>query len=241
MSAAQQGFGLLVLVVGGIVLAAILSFAGYALRIVPMTRSRRGWVARFAPIVAALAGFLYVLFFTRQAFRESPESLPFAMALVLCGCGAASWFAVRDYLAGVFLKAGRVLQVGDHVQIGDVKGRVSRLGYRVASLETGQGDEAIVPFSRIARESILRTPVLEGMALHVFRMEAPTGVDVSEVRRTIRHGALLCHWSSIVREPEIESLEGGQLEVTVFSIDRDRVADVESAVRESLTRLSKPK
>jgi small-conductance mechanosensitive channel len=241
MNAAQQGLGLLVLLVGGIVLVGILSLAGYALRLVPMTRSRREWVGRFAPIIAALAGFLYVLFFARQAFRESPESLPFVMALVLSGCGAASWFAIRDYLAGVFLKAGRVLQVGDHVQIGDVKGRVGRLGYRVASLETGQGDEAIVPFSRIARESILRTPVLEGMALHVFRLESPAGVDVAEVRRAIRHGALLCHWSSIVREPEIESLEGGQVEVTVFSIDRDRVSDVESAVRESLSRLSKSK
>ena len=138
---------------------------------------------------------------------------------------------LRDYVAGVVLKAGRVVQEGDQVQVGDVSGKVQHLGSRSLTIETVQGEEAVVPFSRVSAEAVLRTPVVEGASMHVFNVEAKAGVSARDVRQAVQVQALTCPWSSLVRDPELRSLGHGRFEVTVFALDKDYVTEIEAAVR----------
>lgn len=233
----SSGFRLLLLLAGGVVLFASAWALSQVVRFVPMGRDRRELVARMTPALAALLGLGYALVAVRELFRGQPTSVPFALALVVAGFGAAAWFAMRDLLAGVVLRAGHFCQVGDQIEVDGVKGRVRRMGYRVLWIETSRGDEAIVPYSRIARASMLRTPATQGMALHVFRVKASADASIADVRRTARESALLCHWASALRDPELVAVGPNEFEVTVFALDRDHAPEVESAVRKALGSL----
>lgn len=231
-----SGLSFLGLLAGGVVLLLVLRGLGLFLSILPMSRDRREFVARAGPVVATLVTLAYVLFAAGEIFKAHPQSVPFALLLVLFGFGAATWFAIRDVLAGVFLKAGRACQVDDHVRIGGIEGRVQRLGYRVICIETSQGEEAIVPYSRVARDSILRTPEVSGAALHVFRVRVPPAASIAEVKRSVRESALGCHWASVIREPELSVAGPGEFEVGVYSLDHDHGPEVEAVVRKALAR-----
>lgn len=234
------GWGPLWLLGFGVALLSLLLVAGRALTIVPQRRTRREFVARLAPVVGLVAVLSYLVFATRELFGSHPDSLPFALALLLFGFGAAAWPAIRDLVAGVFIKAGRLCQVGDHVQVGTIRGRVARMGYRVLSIETGQGEEAILRYSELSRRSLLRTPIVEGAALHVFRVALPEDVPEQEAMRRVRQSALACHWASAVRAPNIALLSPRTLEVVVYALDAEHAPDVEAAVRKALRPMLEP-
>lgn len=228
----------LMLLVGLVLLVGILRVLGVALDYVPVGTDRREALARARPLAGTAIVLLYVLFAAGVVFKEHPAQLPLALAFVVVGFVVASWTVVRDVVSGVFLKAGRVCRVGDHVRVGGVEGRVERMGLSVLVIETRDGDEAVLPYSSVARQSLLRTPVIDSVAPHVFRVERPAGLSIVELRSLVRQHALNCHWASIAREPDVETTEDGTLEVTVFSLDADHSPDVESAVRRALTRHS---
>ena len=228
-----------VLVLGGGLYVALRA-ARYAIDLVPLSPSRREALRRAFPALAGGLVVAYLLFACGAVFE--PGSIPFwvGVGVVVAGSLAASWFALRDLVSGVFLKVGRVARVGDYVRIGDVQGRVERMGARVLVVETARGEEAIIPYSQVAREAVLRTPVAERGTLHVFELHLPGRPAVAETKRRIRESALLCHWSAVAREPEIAVLDADRYEVTVFALDADRVREVEEAVRAGLEETTEP-
>jgi small-conductance mechanosensitive channel len=227
----KPAFQFATVIVVGALLAFCLRTLGTLVQALPQRQGRRQALSRAIPVVGALvwatfawAGFGWLI---GRASQIHGAALLALSALV----ATAAWGPLRDYVAGVVLKAGRVVQVGDHVHVGDVSGKVQTLGRRTLTLETTQGEEAIVPFSRVSADAVLRVPVVDGASLHEFNIAAPEGLSVREVREAIQMHALNCCWSSLVREPELRSLGQGRFEVTVFALDKDYASDIEMAVR----------
>lgn len=229
-----SGWDLLWAVVLAFFLVGVLRVARFAIDVVPVAGHRRESLRRAYPIVAGAAGVLYLLVAAGLLFERYPQHFPLAVAVILGLSIAASWFAVRDLVSGIFLKAGRVCRVGDYVRVGEVQGRVERMGHRVLVVETAHGEEAIIPYSRIAQEAVLRTPVAERGTLHVFELSLPNHPPVAEAKHRIRESALRSHWAALAREPEIAVLDAERFEVTIYALDADHVREVEDAVRRGM-------
>lgn len=241
MTAAPALFGmeLLWLLALGVALLGVLAAARWALDLVPMSKARRAAVARARPVAGAAALFVFLLFAARELLADHSTALLVAVGLVVVGFALAAWPAFRDLLAGVALKAGRVCQTGDHVRIGDIEGRVARMGYRAVVIETTRGDEAILPYSRVERDAVIRTRTLGGVVPHEFRVQAPARLPHAEARALVRRAALLSHWSVPAREPEIAG-SGDALDVTVFALDADHAPEIEARVRRALESRDAP-
>ncbi len=225
------------LVVGAWVYRTLLAF-------LPMARARREALHRASPVLGTAAGLFYALYVTRtllESYEGYEDYVPMALAVIVAAFVLASWFAIRDVINGMFLKAGRIATEGDHVRVGDVQGRVETMGLRTMTIETSAGDEAILPYSSIARDSIMRTPVTENSALHTFRLDLPRGLTLADAKARIRHAALRSHWSSLTRDPEIALAENNTLEVSIYALDADHGPDIEMAVRESVARAADPR
>ncbi|MEQ8455295.1 MAG: mechanosensitive ion channel [Sandaracinaceae bacterium] len=235
MGDVYTSFGDLAMILFGALLVwALLRATRFAIDVVPLAPTRREQLRRAHPLLSGASAVFYMLLAAAFFFDKYPTHFPIAVAVILGVSIAASWFALRDVVSGIFLKAGRVCRVGDYVRIGDVQGRVERMGQRVLVVETARGEEAIIPYSRVARAELLRTPVSERGTLHVFELTLPAAPPVAETKRLIRESALACHWSAIAREPEIAVLDADRFEVTIFALDPDHVRDVEASVRRAV-------
>ncbi len=229
---------IIVVVAAALLLIALLLGARQLLEIVPLSKARRETLSRAGPVAATVMALLYCLWSVRLLFRSAPTYMPLLVGLVLVGFTIASWPAIRDFTAGVFIKAGRVCREGDHVRVGEVHGRIVRMGQRVLVIETGDGDEAIVPYAHIARERLLRTSGGDAVTPHVFTIPRPPSLPLAELKRTIRHSAMAVHWSALSREPDVAADDADQLEITVYAVDPDRRFEIETAVRGALARTS---
>ncbi len=230
------GWVVLFLCVGGAVLVGTLEILRRLLALVRFSRSRRELVDRSAPVVVGLVGVLYLLFALTYLFRDFPNYMPVVLTLVVGAVVAASWFAIKDLVSGVLLRAGGLCREGDHVRLESVEGVVREMGLRVMVVETKIGEEALVPYSAVARGSIVRASVGGEVAPHTFSLRVPEHVLMSEARSLIREAAWRSPWSSLGREPQVNLSEDHHFEVTIFSISGERVSTVEMDVRESVRR-----
>jgi hypothetical protein len=226
---------------GALLLAMMLRFGRALLDALPMRRSRLAFVARVRPLAAVMVIGIYAVLATRWVLEGGDRGEWIAFALVLAVIALASWGVLRNALEGVYLRLGRSFDVGDRVQIAGVTGRVHRLGARAVVIETIDGQLAIIPYRTAAEVTILREPFDEQSAFHVFRLPIPERRSIPELKRAVHEAALLCHWCSTRRAPQITATEDGHLEITVFPVDANHITEIERVVRRAVGRGSESK
>ncbi|MEM9194475.1 MAG: mechanosensitive ion channel family protein [Myxococcota bacterium] len=231
---------LLTVFAGLLVLLFSLELGRRGLDLLPLRRQERELVDRGWPTLSLLVSAIFVAaaIYSLLADRTPTESIGILIGLVIAvGIG---WSTIRDVVVGAVLRADRVCALGDVVRIGEgdfeIEGRIERLGYRSLVLVTSGGEEAVVPYSRIGRSSVVRRPTDDSPTPHVFQLVLG-GRPIGAARDLIRRSALLSHWGSVVREPVVKLVDEDTVEVTAFVVDPDRGYDVEAEVRRSLARV----
>lgn len=223
-------------VAAAVALVVVLRVGRAAIDALPMSRARRARIARLRPIVGATLVVVYVVLAARWILESDDRRAWIAFAVAAGVFAAASWGALRDAIEGAYLRAGHTLAIGDRVEIGAVRGRIQRLGLRSLVIEATDGELAVIPYRTVTASTLLRTPGDEHSAFYVFRVAVPEHRTIPDAKRVVREAALLCHWSSVARQPEVVATDDGHLEVTVFPIDADHVTDIERTLRRELAR-----
>ena len=218
----------------GVILFLVLRGLRWLLLVLPASRTRLEANERSWPVIATVAVLAYLLVAAHLLLRRNASLSAFAGALVLFAFLALSWTVLKDVVNGVFLRASRVCRVGDSVKVDDVEGRVERLGWRAMIVVTPAGHEAIIPYGRVAKGAVLRSPEQEHVAPHVFTVALAEGRALGGAKEIAQRVALLHHWASIVREPQVTLRDVGTVEVTVFALDGDHAYEIEAAVRQAL-------
>jgi len=218
---------LFLLLFAGLLLAIIRGLR-WGIRLLPVAATTRSGLLGAIPLVEIGFGGLFLLLAVERVFRGNPVFAGTAVVGLLFFGLWLSGESLRDVIAGVVLRTGGSIGLGDRVRLDGLEGRVVGLGYRVLTLELGGGDESLVPYGTLSRAAIVRTPLVFGAHRHSFRLGI--GADVERIRRTV----LLCHWASISRHPVIELVDD-EVEVTVFALDPDEGPAVESFVRRHLS------
>jgi small-conductance mechanosensitive channel len=70
------------------------------------------------------------------------------------GIGFGLQSVVNNFVSGLILLFERPLHVGDTVQVGNLAGRVRRIGIRASVVRTAQGAEIIVPNAQLITEQV---------------------------------------------------------------------------------------
>lgn len=218
---------------GAVVLIGVLQAIAFLFRVLPAPARVRDGLQRIAPVLGLTVLVAYIAAGVAVLLAREPE---FAAVLVtLIGLIAVlAWAPLYDLISGVAFRFGRLCRVGDHVSVGDVEGRVLDVGMRALVVQTPEGDEAVMPYGKISRQTLRRTQSVSGAHVHAFAIERPEGVDFVTLKRHVVRSAMGCHWASVVHEPKVERRDRGAIEVSVYALDADHAPVVEAAVRRAL-------
>ncbi|MEZ4265987.1 MAG: mechanosensitive ion channel family protein [Myxococcota bacterium] len=233
-SLAISPVGLLTFVLLGALLLALLRGLRHLQRWLRLTEASRARLDRVQPVAELSVVVLYVLTAAPLVFKEEPSLSPWALAALALAVLAVSWLAIRDCVDGLFLRAAGLCRPGDHISTGAIRGRVVSVGYRVVHVLTVDGQEAIVPYSRVTRDGLTRRPPGTACHRHVFEVDLPPTLPSGAATRRIQAAALGHHYASIARPPEIEPGPQSTLTVTIHVLAPAHAPDVESQVRAAL-------
>jgi len=89
------------------------------------------------------------------------------------GLGFGLQSVVNNFVSGLILLFERPVHVGDALQIGDLQGRVRRIGIRASVIRTPQGAEIIVPNAQLVSEQVTNWTLTDQLR----RVDLPVGVN----------------------------------------------------------------
>lgn len=204
-----------------------------------LTRSGNRWRLQYVfPMLEAVVWLFYAGWSIGLIFSDSLYS-GLAMLSVL---GAAviliTWFAGRDWIAGVVLKVRHAFELEQRIQIGEYNGKVRYIGYLGVDLEKDNGELVKIPFSRINGEiRWLRPP--ESVAAHSrFELELPRIWPALEAARRVREAILSSPWSSVQREPQVRlaatNADHYVFEAVVYAQETEFLQAIENDVKRYL-------
>lgn len=235
MSAAKTiGFDLILIIGSAAALFGIYRVLDRLFLVLPMRRGSRVLIERIKPLFAAALVIIWAIVAVHWVLRNG-SAAPYAVVVIGGVCVAAFWRVIRDVAEGLYFRSARTFLVGDQVQIGETRGRLQSTGVRSITIETPDGELAILSYTQVAASAIFRSPAADRTSFHVFRVPMPKDTSLPEAKQRVREAALLCHWSSIAQPPQCVATADGELEITVFALDADRASEIERAVRDVCT------
>ncbi len=89
------------------------------------------------------------------------------------GIGFGLQSVVNNFVSGLILLFERPIHVGDTVQVGNLQGRVRRIGIRASIVRTTQGAEIIVPNAQLITEQVTNWTLSDQLR----RVDLPVGVN----------------------------------------------------------------
>lgn len=222
------------LTLGAVALVTALRVIAFLFRVLPAPARVRKGLQRFAPILGLTVLVAYVASGLAWLLTRDTEFAAVLLSLVAV-LVVFAWAPLYDLIGGVAFRFGQWCSEGDMVRVGEVEGRVVSIGMRSLVIQTRQGDEAVVPYCKITRETLRRTQSVSGAHVHAFVIDAPKDKDFSALKQDIIQAALRCHWASVVHPSKVERREGSTLEVSVYALDADHAPEVEAAVRQFMS------
>jgi hypothetical protein len=234
-------FDLVLLTMGAVALVALLRLATFFLRVIPAPMRVRESMQRFAPVFGLTVLIAYVASGVAVLLAREPEFAAVLVSLVVVLVMFA-WAPLYDLIGGVAFRFSRLCREGDHVRVGEIDGRVLEIGMRSLVVQTRQGDEAVLPYGKINRQTLRRTQSVIGAHVHAFVIDQSPDDDFASLKRHIIRSASRCHWASVVHEPKVERRDDNKVEVSVYALDADHAPEVETAVRKALAEgIPKPR
>jgi small-conductance mechanosensitive channel len=89
------------------------------------------------------------------------------------GIGFGLQSVVNNFVSGLILLFERPIHVGDTVQVGNLQGRIRRIGIRASVVRTAQGAEIIVPNAQLITEQVTNWTLSDQLR----RIDLPVGVN----------------------------------------------------------------
>ena len=202
---------------GGILLAAVISRL-IGKRLLP----RLGLNPARRQAVRSLSFYLLCMVFSVISLELANVPLTaftFLGGAAAIAVGFASQDIVSNFMSGVILLAEQPIRVGNVVDLGNLKGTVSRIGTRSTRLRTDANVEITVPNSKLLGDNVTNLTLTDNRIRSSIRVSVDGGIPVTEVKA--------CLLAIAQRHPRSRR-EPGSLRV-VHRLRR-QVADVRTAL-----------
>ena len=158
-------------------------------------------IAVWGPIIFVLEGRLVPDF-------DGPRALGRSIGLLVLAVAALPW--LRSVFHGLVFALELRYRIGDDLQIGaatplaqPIKGRVVAVGVRAITLRAPDGTDAVVPYERLASETVIRLNLDARDTPCELELEVPSHIPPAKAVELARQAAALSRFASPRCSPEV--------------------------------------
>ncbi|MEO0471686.1 MAG: mechanosensitive ion channel domain-containing protein [Bacteroidota bacterium] len=110
-------------------------------------------------------------------------------AALLVGVGLGLQYTFNDFISGLIILFDGSIQVNDVVQVGDLIGRVKRIGIRATTVISREGISVIVPNAKFTLDNVINWSHNQAPTRSMVQVGVAYGSDVDLVMATITEAA----------------------------------------------------
>lgn len=171
---------------------------------VPERKNRTLKFERLLPVFEGIIWFSWVIWGVQGVFNNKLVYSLIILGLLVVIILSLSWFAIRDFIAGVILKLEGAFNIGERIKVKEMEGRVKELGYFGMKLENFQGEIISVPYSSVSGVTRVQSKSNDKVKNHSFQLDLPKKHAPAETIEKIRESILNTPWTSITKTPHVQ-------------------------------------
>jgi len=191
---------------------------------------------RYIPIIE----FIVWLLFSIWAFKSLLDKNQYFAIVMFVVMLTIAIFSVKiflkDYIAGIIVKADASIILGDTVSTSNFKGVIKKFNYRTLELELSDKSIVKIPYTDILNNSLIKEKKSNSNSAYKFEISTSKKQDVETLINSIRQSVILLPWSSTVQSPKIklinETNNTYSLAITIFSHKKDMYYRIEKYIKE---------
>jgi len=216
-------FNFLVFILLGILLFAAFRVLHYVIGHLLSKNRHIGTFKRVLPLSEGIVWFLFWSWALRSIFEEQIIYFLGVLVIVLVVLVWVSWFAIKDFIAGVVLKFEAAFQEGEQINIQNVKGIVKHLGYFSLEIQTEQGEKINIPYSSISGQVRRKLEDTELFKSYSFELTIAKDIGTPDVFEKLRITSINAPWTSINKLSQFHLLKENDtfysFKVVIYSLD----------------------
>lgn len=188
----------------------------------PERKSRNFKFERLLPVLEGIIWFSWVIWGVQGVFDNKLVYSLIILGLMAVLIFALSWFAIRDFIAGVILKLEGAFNIGERIKVKETEGRVKELGYFGLKLENFQGEVITLPYSNVSGVTRTLSKSSEKVKNHTFQLNLPKKYTATHTIEKTQVAILNAPWASITQKPHVKLVHENNdfytFEVIVYSL-----------------------
>ncbi len=235
-------WGIIKVFLAAIAVFVVVRFSRHLLHIsVIRNRASAAWLARLFPVIELLIWLAFLVWAFRQIFNEPFYFSVFFIALAFIAMGWLGWYAARDYIAGIILRAQDIYEPGQQIIVGEYKGRIRKLGYLSIELEEDDGTLLKLPYSKLTGQIHYSKKQGSQVTCQSFTLQVPSAKVSHDFLESLAGMILNSPWHVTHRQPQINKGEpaGNEtpVDVIVYTYGQESFERLQSELRLKIERI----
>lgn len=187
--------------------------------------------------------FILWLLFSIWSFKSLLAENQYFAIVVFVVMLSIAIFSVRiflkDYIAGIMLKADASVMLGDTITSSGYTGIITKFNYRTLELELSNKSNVKIPFTQILNNSLIREKKSQSISAYVFKISSSKNQGIENLIKEIKQSIILLPWSLVNQEPVIKAISETKntynLEITVYAYNNDMYFKIEEHIKDKFS------
>ncbi|MFP4555737.1 MAG: mechanosensitive ion channel domain-containing protein [Bacteroidales bacterium] len=207
-----------------IALFVVLRFTMSMVKSLPRNKSVKRILTRTFPLVEFAIWLGFGFWVLSRVFSDYTYYHLLISVAVGCLVLIVGWYFLRDFIAGIILKAEISFENNQHIRTPQADGILRKLGYRSIEIESSNGELVKIPFSQLATNSIHLQNVDETMQGHETTFSVSSKIPIQNVKDNVSYEVMLLPWASITHQPSIKVIDQGE-EMNTYKVHFHALSD----------------
>jgi hypothetical protein len=206
---------ILILATGIFILFRFLSFLN---KKIPFSNEFKHYSGFILPVVELASWLGFVIWSMRMVYEQQAYTTLIIFGILVLLFIVPAWFLIRDFLYGMLLKIQRKIELGVRIEIGDLKGLVTKTDHFTFDIKSKNGNVDTIPYNKIRSKVISKSSENINLEKQLFRFSFASEQESSALINQLKITLLNAPWVAVSQEPIIKEIkqDAGRFEVDVF-------------------------
>lgn len=168
-----------------IALYLILRFISTYFRVLTEKRKIRKIFLKVFPVAQMLLWVVFAFWAFEQLFIGRVAYPVLTGSLIILMVGLFGWYFLRDFIAGIILKAENAFEAGQQIRTAEVSGTIKKLDYRSMGIVTSEGELVKIPYTLLTSQKIVKPADTGNWVEQLIRLKISSGYPPEKIQNML--------------------------------------------------------
>ncbi len=218
----------------GTLLFFVFRFIPRIIRRVLNKKNMLGSFTRVYPFVEFILWTAFIFWAVQEIFRDKFYFTTIITGIVIIVMIIFGYYVLRDFAAGMVLKAEYIMKKGKLIKIGNTLGTITNPTYLSLELETNEHEKIKIPYSKISGEKIIMPNPTESLKKFVFNINVQRKINIISTKKQLEKKLLNTVWTAVTKKPDIklikENLETYDFKIIIFAQNENHAERIKQII-----------